>query len=215
MLPKTKNVDLVELFKKNRIIPVAVFNDLNTAKRTAELLLKNSIGLLEVTLRTGTAFRYIEEIRRDFPELAVGAGSVLTADALEKAINCGAAFGVAPCLDKDLVRFSKSKKIPFIPGIASPSELNSAIKEKLKVVKIFPALYLGGPDYINAVTAPFKMKDFYLIPTGGINEENIAGYLKAERVIACGTSYIADSKFIEKGDFTGLENRIKRIKELA
>jgi 2-dehydro-3-deoxyphosphogluconate aldolase / (4S)-4-hydroxy-2-oxoglutarate aldolase len=215
MLSKTKNIDLLEILKKNKVVPVAVFSDINKAKKTAELLLKNSIGLLEITLRTEIAFKCLEEISRDFPDLIVGAGSVLSTDAFAKAISCGAGFGVAPCLDPELIKFAQSKKIPFIPGISTPTELNSAIKSELKFIKIFPASNLGGPDYIKAVTAPFKLKDFYLIPTGGISEKNVADYLKADRVIACGASYIVDSKLIDSGDFAELENRIKRTKELG
>jgi 2-dehydro-3-deoxyphosphogluconate aldolase / (4S)-4-hydroxy-2-oxoglutarate aldolase len=215
MPSKIKNVNLLDILRKNKVIPVAVFSDINNAKKTAELLLKNSIGLLEITLRTEIAFKCLEEISKDLPGLIVGAGSVLSKDAFEKAINCGAGFGVAPCLDLELVNFAQSKKVTFIPGVSTPTELNSAIKADLKFIKIFPASNIGGPDYIKAITAPFKLKDFYLIPTGGINEKNIAEYLKTDRVIACGASYIVDSNLIEKGDFNELENRIKRTKELA
>jgi Entner-Doudoroff aldolase len=214
MLSKIKNVNLLEILKKNKVIPVAVFSDINNAKKTAELLLKNSIDLLEITLRTEIAFKCIKEIRESFPGLLIGAGSVLSKDALKEAIDCGAGFGVAPALDLELVNFALSKKVAFIPGVSTPTELNSAVKADLRFIKIFPAVNIGGPDYIKAITAPFKMKDFYLIPTGGINEKNIAEYLKTDKVIACGASYIVDSKLIEKGDFSELENRIKLTKEL-
>jgi 2-dehydro-3-deoxyphosphogluconate aldolase/(4S)-4-hydroxy-2-oxoglutarate aldolase len=214
MLSKIKNVNLLDILKKNKVIPVAVFSDINNAKKTAELLLKNSIDLLEITLRTEIAFKCIDELGKSFPELIIGAGSVLSKDALKEAFDCGAGFGVAPGLDFELVNFALSKKITFIPGVSTPTELNSAIKAGLIFIKIFPAANIGGPDYIKAITAPFKMKDFYLIPTGGINEKNIADYLKTDRVISCGASYIVDSKLIEKGEFSELENRIKRTKEL-
>jgi 2-dehydro-3-deoxyphosphogluconate aldolase / (4S)-4-hydroxy-2-oxoglutarate aldolase len=214
MLSKIKNVNLLEILRKNKVIPVAVFSEINNAKKTAELLVKNSIGLLEITLRTEIAFKCLKEISKSFPELIIGAGSVLSKDALKEAIDCGAGFGVAPALDFEVVNFALSKKVTFIPGVSTPTELNSAIKADLRFIKIFPAVNIGGPDYIKAITAPFKMKDFYLIPTGGINEKNIAEYLKTDRVIACGASYIVDSKLIEKGDFGELENRIKKTKEL-
>ncbi|MBN2402629.1 MAG: bifunctional 4-hydroxy-2-oxoglutarate aldolase/2-dehydro-3-deoxy-phosphogluconate aldolase [Spirochaetes bacterium] len=214
MLSKIENVNFAEILKKNKVIPVAIFSEINSALKTAELLLNNSIDLLEITLRTEIAFKCIREITKTFPELVTGAGSVLSVDAFKEAIEDGARFGVAPALDFELVDYSLSKNVIFVPGISTPSELNSVIKTGLKFIKIFPASNIGGPDYIKAITAPFKMKDFYLIPTGGINEKNIAEYIKAERVIACGASYIVDGKLIEKGDFGELESRIKRTKTL-
>ncbi|MFH0977231.1 MAG: bifunctional 4-hydroxy-2-oxoglutarate aldolase/2-dehydro-3-deoxy-phosphogluconate aldolase [Spirochaetota bacterium] len=214
MLSETKNINLLEILKKSKVIPIAVFSDINNAIRTAELLLKNSVNLLEITLRTAIAFKCLKEIRDNFPELIVGAGSVLSADALKEAVDSGAMFGVAPGLDFDVVNYALSKKINFIPGVLTPSELNSAIKADLKFIKIFPAANMGGTEYIKAITAPFKMKDFYLVPTGGINEKNIAEYLKTERVIACGASYIVDSKLIEKNEFDELDRRIRMTKEL-
>jgi 2-dehydro-3-deoxyphosphogluconate aldolase/(4S)-4-hydroxy-2-oxoglutarate aldolase len=214
MLSKAENLNFTETCKNNKIIPVAVFNDLDSAVKIAELLLKNSITILEITLRTDIAFKCINEISKKFPELTVGAGSVLSVKAFQDAIDKGALFGVAPAFDPEVVEFAISKKITFIPGIATPSELNRALIAGLKFIKLFPAANLGGPEYIKAITAPFKTKDFYLVPTGGINEENIASYMKTEKVIACGATYIVDGKLIEKGEFEELERRIRKTKEL-
>ena len=214
MLSENKNINLTEVLKKNKVIPIAVFNDVDNAKKTAELLLKNSIDLLEITLRTEIAFKCLTELRKTFPEMALGAGSILTKEALDEAINCGAGFYVAPGLDFELVNYALSKNVTFIPGVVTPTELNSAIKAGLKFIKLFPVENIGGIEYIKAIIAPFRMKDFYLIPTGGISVNKIAEYLKTERVIACGASYIVDSKLIEKGDFDELENRIRKIKEI-
>ena len=214
MLSENKTIALTEVFRKNKVIPIAVFNDVDSAKKAAELLLKNSIDLLEITLRTEIAFKCLTELRKTFPEMTIGAGSILTKDALDEAINCGAGFYVAPGLDFEMVDYAFSKDITFIPGVITPTELNSAIKAGLKFIKLFPAENIGGIEYIKAIIAPFRMKDFYLLPTGGINEKKIAEYLKIDRTIACGASYIVDSKLIEKGDFVEFENRIKRTKEI-
>jgi len=214
MLPEIKNINLLEILTNSKIIPVAVFSDLNNALKTAELLLKNSIHLIEITLRTEIAFECIKEIRKKFPELTTGCGSALSIPALRRAVDAGAVFGVAPGMDFELVDFASSIKLPFIPSIMTPSELNSAIKANLKFIKIFPAANIGGPEYIKAVTAPFRTRDFYLVPTGGINENNISEYMKTEKVIACGATYIVDSKLIEKGEFEELGRRIQKTKEL-
>lgn len=207
-------MNLYEILKNNKIIPVAVFNDENKALKTAELLLNNSINILEITLRTETAFDNIYAISKKFPELILGSGSVLGKNAFEKAVDSGARFGVAPGLDIDLLKFAHSKQIAFIPGVSTPTELNTALKEELRFVKLFPASSLGGPAYIKAIAAPFKMIDFSLIPTGGINESNILEYLKSDKVIACGASYIIESRLVESGDFDELNRRMQRTKKL-
>ncbi len=208
-------MNLFDLLSKTRIIPVTILRDIDNALRIAEILVRNSINLLEITLRTEIAYKCIREVTRNFPDLIVGCGSVLSKDALEQAVESGAQFGVAPSLDMDIVDYSISKKIPFLPGIATPSELHLALKSGLDIIKLFPATNFGGPNYIKAIIAPFRTMDFHVVPTGGINEDNIMDYLQQERVIACGATYIVDSKLIEKGDFLELENRIKKMKVMV
>lgn len=202
-----------EILKKNKIIPIAVFSDKNNALKTAEILLKNSFNLLEITLRTDAAVNCIKEISGRFPEMLLGAGSVLSKEALGKAVDAGASFGVAPALDREVLDFASLNSIPFIPGIYTPTELNEALKTGINIIKLFPAS-LGGIDYIKAITAPFKVKDFKIVPTGGINEKNIMEFLNLERVIACGLSYIVDSKLIEDGKFSQLEERMIKLREM-
>ncbi len=200
--------------KKAKIVPVAVFNDVRAALKTAEILIENSILLVEVTLRTPQAFDCLEAIAKKFDELLVGAGSVLTPEALKKSADKGARFGVAPCLDSSVTAAAASMRFPFIPGVSTPSELNAALGMGIDHIKIFPASNLGGPGYISAVTAPFNMYTFHLVPTGGVNENNLLEYLKNPRVIACGASYFIDSALIEKGDFETVKARVARVKEI-
>ena len=215
MLPENKSLNIREILQKIRIIPVAVFNDVDKAMKTAELLLKNSINILEITLRTEAAFECISKVKADFPEMMIGAGSVLSKESFEQAFDSGAVFCVAPSLDIDLIIYSSKKKISFIPGVITPTELNAALSAGSKIIKIFPAAGFYNTGYIKSITAPFKMKDFSLVPTGGINENNIIEYLKTDKVIACGASYISDPKLIDKGDFEELDRRIKKIKSLV
>jgi 2-dehydro-3-deoxyphosphogluconate aldolase/(4S)-4-hydroxy-2-oxoglutarate aldolase len=203
-------LDLTAELKKNRVIPVAQFENSAAALRVAELLVKHSIGILEVTLRTETAIESISRVRKDFPGLTVGAGSVLSLEQLKKAIDAGAMFCVAPGLDIDLVTYASTRSVPFIPGVSTPTELNAALKT-CGVIKVFPAAVLGGIEYIKAVTAPFKTMSFGLVPTGGINQVNYLEYLKQERVAAVGMSYIVEGSLVQKGDFDSLSERMKRI----
>lgn len=203
-------VDLVSIFKTNRVIPVAQFDDRGSALKTAGLLLSNSIGILEITLRTESAIENIRAVCKEFPTLTVGAGSVLSADALAKACDAGASFCVAPGMDMGLVDYAEERGIPFIPGVATPTELNAALG-KCDLIKIFPASLLGGVEYIKAVSAPFRSRHFHLVPTGGVNKDNYLDYLKQERVIAVGMSYIVDSALVMKGDYATLGERMKNV----
>ena len=198
-----------------RIVPVAVFGDTDSALRAVGLLMEASISLVEVTLRTEAAFRCIDEIVRHYPEVMVGAGSVLSVESLKKAADAGAAFFVAPCLDHEVIEYASALALSFIPGVATPSELNQALRIGCDVIKIFPAGALGGVGYINAVTAPFKTQRFGLIPTGGIDETNIAEYLNNPFVIACGASSIVDPSLMASGDYEALARKIGRMKKAA
>jgi len=201
---------LVSILEKNRVIPVAQFDDTQSALKTAELLQKHSINIIEITFRTAGALESIKAVRKAFSGLTVGAGSLLTMEALRGALDAGVAFCVAPALDLELVDFAVSRGCPFIPGVATPTELNTALK-KCAVIKLFPVSVLGGTEYIKAVAAPFRAVDFHLVPTGGVTQDNFLEYLKQDRVISVGMSSIVDSALIKKGDYAALEERMKKV----
>jgi len=202
--------DLKNTLKKAGIVPVAAFDTVEDALKTAEILMANSIDLLEITVRTDVAFECMEKVKNEIPEMQVGAGSVLSMDSMKKSIDCGAEFLVAPGYDPELVDYACSEKIAFVPGIATPSELNAAVK-KFDILKVFPASVLGGVNYLKAISAPFSLSGVNLLPTGGINETNYLDYLALDNVIACGMSYIVDKKLINRGEFSNLDKRIKKI----
>ncbi|MBN2160736.1 MAG: bifunctional 4-hydroxy-2-oxoglutarate aldolase/2-dehydro-3-deoxy-phosphogluconate aldolase [Spirochaetes bacterium] len=202
--------ELADILKKNRVIPVAQFASPQSAVKIAELLQKHSYGILEVTFRTESAAESIAAVAEQFPGFTVGAGSLLSIDALKRAIDAGASFCVAPGMDLELIDYAASCGVPFIPGVATPTELNTALK-KCNVIKIFPASLLGGPEYIKAVAAPFKTKNFHLVPTGGVNQNNYLDYLKADRVVSVGMSYVVDAGLIQKGDLAALGERMNAI----
>jgi len=202
--------ELASLLSRNRVIPVAQFDDSDAALRTAELLLKHSVSILEITFRTANAADILRNVAERFPALTVGAGSVLTAEALGAAIDAGADFCVAPGLDLSLVDAARARGCAFIPGVATPTEMTAALKQ-CDVIKLFPAAQLGGVDYIKAVTAPFRTKDFHVVPTGGVNRENFLEYLRQDRVISVGMTWIVDGALIKKGDFAAVEGRIADV----
>lgn len=211
MLSENGVSDLKEALQKARLVPVAAFSSVDAALKVSEILLKFSLPLIEITLRTREAILCTEAVCRQFPEMLVGSGSVLDRDSFKEALDVGSRFGVAPCLDLEILAFTQERGVPFMPGIATPSELNEALKAGCRFIKVFPAESLGGPAYIRALTAPFKLRDFFLVPTGGINENNVRTYLEADRVLACGATYIVESRLIDKGDFREIEKRIERF----
>ncbi len=203
-------MELREIFRKIKIIPVSVFEDVTSALKTAEILIKHKVNVIEVTLRTENAFDCIAAILKEFPSAIAGAGSVLDKDALKRAVDSGAVFAVAPCIDKEVAKFAAEVKIPFIPGISTPSELNKALKYS-NMIKLFPAQALGGTEYLNSITAPFRRFNFDLIPTGGIDNKNYMNYLGCEKVLACGLSYPVAEKLLKEKDFLSIERRIMEV----
>ena len=191
-------MDFKKLLSEVRIVPVCVFDEVDGALKTAELLLKHNVNTIEVTLRTSAAYDCIKSICDEFPDMITGAGSVFTAEAIDRAMDCVAVFAVSPCLDGKLIEHSYKKGIPYVPGVATPSELFAAIR-MCSVIKVFPAGSLGGVEYINSMAAPFKLFDFGLMPTGGIDNRNFKDYLAAEKVISCGMSYPVNDKLIKQG----------------
>ncbi len=213
MLSKDERLDFRRLLSRHKLIPVASFPDSASALRVAEMLVRHSFGVLEVVLRVPSALECIAAVRREFPDLAVGAGSVLSAEMLYRATEAGAAFCVAPCCDAAVVRAAAEAGIEFMPGIATPTELSAAVQCGANLIKVFPAAPLGGPAYIAALAGPFAAWDFVLVPTGGITEDNFDAYLSLDRVIACGASSVVDSSLLAEGNFTEISRRIVSFAE--
>ncbi len=157
-----------------------------------------------------SAFSCIEAVSRQFPDIYVGAGSILSREDVRRVSECGALFGVSPVLDLQSLKAAEELDLPFVPGVSTPTEFFTALG-KTDIIKLFPASSLGGPSYIKSMTAPFKMKEFHLIPTGGIDQKNYREYLDLDPVIACGMSYIADNSLIKQGEFEKLDKRIRSL----
>ena len=141
-----------------------------------------------------------------YPEMIIGAGTVLTTEQVERAVSAGASFIVSPGFDPEIVDYCIEKSIPVFPGCITPSEIAQAVKRGLKVVKFFPAEQFGGVDTIKALAAPYVGLKF--MPTGGINAGNIKDYLECKSIIACGGSWMVKGNIIEAKEF-------ERIKEMT
>ena len=203
-------MELREVFRKIRVIPVSVFEDVTSALKTAGILVKHKVNVIEITLRTESAFDCIAAVKKEFPSAILGAGSVLSREGLKRAVDSGAVFAVAPCLDENIAEYAAELKVPFLPGVSTPSELNRALKYS-DIIKLFPAQALGGTDYLNSMTAPFGRIKFDLIPTGGIDNKNFMEYLGCEKVLACGLTYPVAEKLLKENDYTAIEKRIMEL----
>lgn len=189
------------------IIPVVVLNKTSDAEPLAESLIKGGLPCAEVTFRTDAAEESIRAIAKKFPEMFVGAGTVLTTEQADRAVDAGAKFIVSPGLNPKVVEHCLKKNYPITPGIMTPSELEIALGFGLDVVKFFPAENAGGLKMIKAISAPYTMMKF--MPTGGINTTNVRDYLACDKILACGGSWMVKGDLINAGDFAKIQELTK------
>lgn len=194
-----KTEEVYKRFSEIRIIPVVVINDTKDALPLGKALMEGGLPAAEVTFRTEAAEESIRIMAENYPDMLVGAGTVITKDQVDRAVNAGAKFIVSPGFDPEIVQYCIDKDIPVCPGIQTPSELIQAVKMGLDHVKFFPAENAGGLDMINAVGAAFPGVKF--MPTGGINTKNVVDYLKSDRIFCCGGSWMVKGDMIKNGDF--------------
>ena len=163
--------DITERFEKLGVVPVVVLEDAKDAVPLATALVEGGLPCAEVTFRTEAAEESIRLMTEQFPEMLVGAGTVLTVEQVDAAVRTGAKFIVSPGFDAEIVDYCLKNEIPVFPGCISPSEVAQAVKRGLKVVKFFPAEPAGGISMIKAMAAPYTGLKF--MPTGGINAKNL------------------------------------------
>lgn len=197
---------VLEQFQKIGIIPVVVLDDAKDAEPLGRALMEGGLPCAEVTFRTAAAEESIRIMAEKFPDMLVGAGTVLTTEQVDRAVAAGAKFIVSPGLNPKVVEYCVKKNIPITPGTCNPSNVETALEFGLDVVKFFPAEPAGGLKYIKAIAAPYVGMKF--MPTGGINAENVKDYLKYDRILACGGSWMVKGDLIKAGDF-------EKIKELT
>ncbi len=200
---------LEQQFYHYGVVPVVVLEDAKSALPLAKALTEGGLPCAEVTFRTDAAEESIRLMCSEYPDMAVGAGTVLTVRQIDRAVAAGAKFIVSPGFDPDIVDYCLKKDIPVFPGCATPSEVAQAAKRGMKLVKFFPAEQAGGIAMIKALAAPYTMMKF--MPTGGISAKNLKDYLSFDRVLCCGGSWMVKGDLIQDGDF----NKIRELTEEA
>lgn len=189
------------------LVPVVKLDRPEDAEPLAKALIAGGLPCAEVTFRTDAAEESIRIISEKYPEMLVGAGTVLTTDQVDRALAAGAKFMVSPGLNPKVVLYCQEKNIPIVPGCMTPSEIEQALELGLNVVKFFPAEAAGGLAMIKAMSAPYVNVKF--MPTGGINAKNLPEYLAFGKVIACGGSWMVSGKLINEGKFDEIEKLTK------
>lgn len=190
---------LLEQVEAKKIVPVVKLDRASDARALGEALCAGGLPVAEVTFRTDAAEESIRIMKREFPEMMVGAGTVVNVEQAERALAAGASFLVSPGISRSVVEFALDHKLPIFPGTCTPSEVMTAMEYELLVVKFFPAAQYGGLNTIKALVAPFPFVRF--MPTGGINASNIMEYLASDKIIACGGSWMVKDSLINAGDF--------------
>lgn len=202
-----------EHFSHLGVVPVVVIKEVKDALPLAKALIDGGLPCAEITLRTPAAEDAIQAICREYPDMLVGAGTVLTVEQVKRTAAAGAKFMVSPGFDPEIVDFCKSENIPVFPGCMTPTEVALAIKCGLKTVKFFPAQQAGGPAMIKALSAPYP--DLKLMPTGGISAANLKDYLSLPCVLCCGGSWITDQSLSLSGSFSKITALAQEARELA
>ena len=202
------NLNAAETMANFKIIPVAVLNSVDQGLRIAELLTKYGISAIEITFRTQVAAQAIAAVNAAFPGMFTGAGTILNCDDLRRAMDAGARFAVAPGFNPQIVAMARINCIPFVPGIATPSELEQAYAAGCSFLKFFPAEAAGGVKMLKAMTAPYRHLGIKFMPTGGVTQENVAEYLAIPKVAAVGGTWLTK-------DPGNCENSIKTAAELV
>jgi 2-dehydro-3-deoxyphosphogluconate aldolase/(4S)-4-hydroxy-2-oxoglutarate aldolase len=192
-----------DVLRLSPVMPVVVIDDAAHAVQLARTLLAGGVKTIEITLRTPAALDAIRAIASEAPEMIVGAGTVLTADDLDAATAAGARYALSPGGTPKLMKAARKQDIPFIPGVATASEVQRGLELGYRCFKLFPAEQLGGVSAVKALAGPFPSIRF--CPTGSITAEKTPGYLALDNVLCVGGSWIASAEKIRAGDWPGIE----------
>ncbi|MBP5163979.1 MAG: bifunctional 4-hydroxy-2-oxoglutarate aldolase/2-dehydro-3-deoxy-phosphogluconate aldolase [Lachnospiraceae bacterium] len=207
------NKELEERFYKIGVIPVIALDDAKDASPMGDALMKGGLPAAEVTFRTAAAVDTIKTLKKEFPDMLVGAGTVLTTEQADRAIDAGAEFIVAPGLNPKVVKHVLDKGYPMSPGIATATEIEAALDLGLTFVKFFPAEANGGLPMIKALAGPYTNVKY--MPTGGVNAKNLADYLSYDKIVCCGGTWVVKKDLVSEGKFSEIEKMAKEAADIV
>jgi len=200
---------MIDRILAKRIVPVVVLDHVESAEPLAEALLAGGLDIMEITFRTAAAEESIRRIAKRFPEILLGAGTLLDQDQVLRAKDAGAVFGLAPGLNPQIIAAAREIGLQFSPGVMTPSEVEFALSLDCKLLKFFPAEVAGGVNMLKALSGPYAHTGVKFIPTGGVSSGNLTDYLKLPVVAAIGGSWMVDKQLVNEGKWADI-TRITR-----
>lgn len=200
---------IIKQLETLKVVPVVKLDDAKDALLLGKALVKGGLPVIEITFRTDAAAEAIASLSYELPDICVGAGTVLTIDQVNQAIDSGARFIVAPGFNPRVVDYCIDRNIPIFPGVNSPTQVEMGLERDLKVLKFFPAEASGGLNMLKAMTAPYGNLRF--MPTGGININNLKDYLAFDRIIACGGTWLATAALVNEGRFDEITRLVEEV----
>jgi 2-dehydro-3-deoxyphosphogluconate aldolase/(4S)-4-hydroxy-2-oxoglutarate aldolase len=206
---------MIERILAKRIIPVVVLDSAESAEPLAEALLAGGLDIMEITFRTAAAEESIRRIAKRFPEVLLGAGTLLEKDQVVRAKDAGAVFGLAPGLNPAIIAEAQRVGLQFSPGVMTPSEVEQALSLGCKLLKFFPAEAAGGTAMLKSLAGPYVHTGVKFTPTGGITADNLASYLKLPVVAAIGGSWMVDKALVKDGKWSEITRLTREALELA
>ncbi len=197
------------------VVPVIAIESAAAAVPMADAMIAGGLPVAEITFRTDAAADVIKALADSRPDLIVGAGTVLTVENVQRAVDCGAKFAVAPGFNPVVVAKAVELGLPFAPGVATPSDIEGALAMGCRVLKFFPAGALGGVKTLAAISAPYKHTGVKFIPTGGVSPANLAEFVAAPSVMAVGGTWVAKTDLIAAGDWDAITANCKAAMEIV
>ncbi len=203
---------MIETIKSCGIVPVIKLSDIEKSEKLADALQKGGINCAEITFRAAGANKVIERMLKKYPDMIVGAGTVLTLEEAELAVAAGAKFIVSPGLNEEVVEYALNHNVLPVPGCITPTEIQKALRMGLNLIKFFPAEQFGGIKTIKALAAPFSQVTF--MPTGGVSLNNLKEYISEKAVAACGGTFMVKEDMITGEEWEKITEMSKKAVDI-
>jgi len=204
VLPLSNDHGVIERIARLGVVPVVELGSVEQAAPLVEALMAAGLPAVEITLRTDAGLAAIERVRGAYPDVLVGAGTVRSLQDTCRVLNAGCQFVVSPATDVEQIDLCLSSGVLPLPGTSTPTEVHTAVRAGVRVVKFFPAEAMGGVALLRALAAPYR--DVRFLPTGGITAANLTGYLRMPQVVACGGSWMVARSLLDEGRFVEVED---------